>query len=94
MLWVCIFSLIFRSRNTKRRVQVTLFIETAILGLWIPPVYYLAKEIWLIDHFRDYPIPKSSIAALTMWALNMYVWEASSLLTWGCTLTVPGSFDC
>ncbi|KAK4455274.1 hypothetical protein QBC34DRAFT_66577 [Podospora aff. communis PSN243] len=68
MLWVCIFSLIFRS---KRRVQVTLFLETTILGLWIPPVYYLAKEMWLINNFRDYPIPKSSIAALTMWALNM-----------------------
>ncbi|KAK0625847.1 hypothetical protein B0T14DRAFT_387916, partial [Immersiella caudata] len=71
MLWICIFSLILRAKNTKRRVQVTMFIETAILGLWIPPVYYLAKQMWVANNVEGDPIPRSSIAALTMWALNM-----------------------
>jgi hypothetical protein len=45
-----------------------LAIELTILGLWIPPIYYVASEI--ANAIGD-PTPKSTQASLAMFVLNM-----------------------
>jgi len=64
-------ALLFRG-DKKRTYHITLMIELAILALWIPPVYYLATQFALAKKENE-PIPKSSVAALAIFALNMYV---------------------
>jgi len=49
---------------------LTLLLELSILGLWIPPVYYIASAI---ARSPDESVPKSTVAALAIFALNMYV---------------------
>lgn len=66
LLWICLGFLIVR--GTRRNYHYTLFLEVAILGLWIPPVYYIATEI---VQAQDTPVPKENIAALALFALNM-----------------------
>ena len=49
---------------------MTLLLELSILGLWIPPVYYIASAI---ARSPDESVPRSTVAALAIFALNMYV---------------------
>jgi hypothetical protein len=51
-----------------RTYHFTLVLELAILGLWIPPVYYVATEI---ASSPSNAIQKSTKATLAMFALNM-----------------------
>ncbi|GAB1313700.1 F-box domain-containing protein [Madurella fahalii] len=67
LLWLCLGFLAFRG-NRRRTYHWTLAIELAILGLWIPPVYYITIEI---ASAGDGPVPMSTQAALAMFALNM-----------------------
>ncbi|KAK0651069.1 hypothetical protein B0T16DRAFT_309078, partial [Cercophora newfieldiana] len=70
LLWVCIFSLILRGRKSGRGILVTMLVELAILALWIPPVYYLAREFQVMVE-QGKPIPRSSTVTMAMFALNM-----------------------
>ncbi|KAK4130822.1 hypothetical protein BT67DRAFT_452161 [Trichocladium antarcticum] len=67
LLWFCLGFLIFRG-NRRRTYHCTLVLELAILGLWTPPVYYVATEL---ASPRDVPVPKSTQATLAMFGLNM-----------------------
>jgi len=52
-----------------RTYHWTLILELAILGLWVPPIYYIASEI---ADAPDGPVPKITQAVLAMFALNMF----------------------
>ncbi|KAK3356798.1 hypothetical protein B0T25DRAFT_452569 [Lasiosphaeria hispida] len=67
LLWFCFGVLMFRS-NKERTYHWTLFLELTILGLWVPPVYYLAVNI---ASSPSEPVPKSTAATMAMFALNM-----------------------
>lgn len=67
LLWLCLGFLAFRG-NRRRTYHWTLVIELAILGLWIPPIYYIALDIAASG---DRPVPMSARAALAMFALNL-----------------------
>jgi hypothetical protein len=66
LLWVCLVLVAWRNR--RRTYHWSLVMELAILGLWIPPVYYLGTEI---ARAGDQSVPRSTQAALAMFALNM-----------------------
>ncbi|KAJ4405028.1 hypothetical protein N0V82_010390 [Gnomoniopsis sp. IMI 355080] len=44
LTWVCIILIMFRG-NRVRTYHLALLIELAIVGLWIPPIYHIGKEI-------------------------------------------------
>ncbi|KAK0723324.1 hypothetical protein B0T26DRAFT_641452 [Lasiosphaeria miniovina] len=68
LLWVCLGFLVFRG-NRRKTYHWTLFLELTILALWIPPVYYISTDI---INFPENPVPRSTIAALVMFGLNMF----------------------
>lgn len=67
MLWISL-GFITCSRNTWKTYHWILALELIIMGLWIPPIYYVASEI---ANASGDPIPKSTQASLAMFALNM-----------------------
>jgi hypothetical protein len=67
LLWICLGFIVCRG-NVWRTYHYTLTLELIILGLWIPPVYYIAAGL---ASSPDDPVPKSTQAALAMFALNM-----------------------
>ncbi|KAK4216466.1 hypothetical protein QBC37DRAFT_279289 [Rhypophila decipiens] len=66
LLWVVLVMLIFRG-NKVRTYQYTWVLEFIILGLWGPPIYYLAHDI---AAHPEMPVPKYTQAALAMFGLN------------------------
>ncbi|KAK1761547.1 hypothetical protein QBC47DRAFT_31179 [Echria macrotheca] len=67
LLWVCLVLIIFRG-NKHRTYHWTLLFESAILGLWVPPVYHIASQI---GQLGDEPLPRSTIVALVFFAFNI-----------------------
>jgi hypothetical protein len=67
MLWISL-GFITCSRNMWGTYHWILAIELTILGLWIPPIYYVASEI---ANASGDPTPKSTQASLAMFVLNM-----------------------
>jgi hypothetical protein len=63
------FVIILRG-NRVRTYHHSLVLELAVLGLWIPPVYYIIKQI--VDNPGE-AVPASTGACLAMFLLNMYV---------------------
>ncbi|KAK3298092.1 uncharacterized protein B0H64DRAFT_441491 [Chaetomium fimeti] len=54
--------------HTWGKYHYMLGFELVILGLWVPPIYYVASEIATAS---GGPIPSSTQASLAMFALNM-----------------------
>ncbi|KAL1835634.1 hypothetical protein VTJ49DRAFT_6301 [Mycothermus thermophilus] len=67
LLWICLSFLVFRG-HWHRTYHYTLVLEFLILGLWIPPVYHVAREIAGMDAGS---IPGSAKATLAMFVLNV-----------------------
>lgn len=67
MLWISL-GFITCSRNMWGTSHWILAVELAILGLWVPPIYYVASDI---ANASGDPISKSTEASLTMFTLNM-----------------------
>ncbi|KAH8884930.1 hypothetical protein GQ53DRAFT_696760 [Thozetella sp. PMI_491] len=65
LLWICLTILLFRG-NRFRTYIFTLFIELAVLGLWIPPLYRLAKDIAVAKEPS-----KIDVGTLSVYAFNM-----------------------
>lgn len=81
-MWICLGFIVCRG-NVWRTYHYTFTLELIILGLWIPPVYYIAADLATSP---DDPVPKSTQATLAMFALNMLVGHPSVCLTtlyWG-----------
>ncbi|KAL2265108.1 hypothetical protein VTJ83DRAFT_6208 [Remersonia thermophila] len=68
LLWICLSFLVFRG-HWHRTYHYTLILESLILGLWIPPVYHIAREI--AGNTGPGSIPASAKATLAMFVLNM-----------------------
>lgn len=67
LLWVCMAFLILRG-NYVRTYHWVALVELTILGLWIPPLYMVAKNLEV--HLAS-PIRAATIAALVFFAVNM-----------------------
>lgn len=67
LLWICLGFLVFRG-NVLRTYHFTLALELAILGLWVPPVYYISVEV---ANSPGSAVQKSTKATLAMFTLNM-----------------------
>ncbi|KAI3396488.1 hypothetical protein diail_12108 [Diaporthe ilicicola] len=64
MMWFCIVLIMFRG-NKVRTYHVALFLELAIVGLWVPPVYSISKGL------QNEPPSKSTTATLVILGVNM-----------------------
>ncbi|KAK8038516.1 hypothetical protein PG993_006927 [Apiospora rasikravindrae] len=67
LLWVCMAFLVLRG-NYVRTYHWVALVELTILGLWIPPLYMVAKDLDI--HLRS-PIRAATIAALVFFTINM-----------------------
>ncbi|KAK4198656.1 hypothetical protein QBC40DRAFT_308082 [Triangularia verruculosa] len=67
LLWVVMGFLFFRG-SRKRAYRYTLLLELAILGCWIPPVYYISMQI--VSH-PEREVDTAMQAALALFGLNL-----------------------
>ncbi|CAN8097774.1 unnamed protein product [Discula destructiva] len=67
LTWACIFLIMFRG-NKVRTYHWALLIELAIVGLWIPPVYKISKELATSTLGISM---KAAVAIVAFVALNM-----------------------
>ncbi|KAK0736090.1 hypothetical protein B0T21DRAFT_174009 [Apiosordaria backusii] len=67
LLWIVMGFLFFRG-GRKRAYQYTLLLELAILGCWIPPVYYISMQI--VKH-PEREVDTAMQAALALFGLNL-----------------------
>ncbi|KAJ4288801.1 hypothetical protein N0V88_007128 [Collariella sp. IMI 366227] len=69
LLWICLGFLILRG-NRFRTYHWTLSLELVILGLWVAPVYHIAREIVQASSAGD-TVSKATKATQAMFCLNM-----------------------
>ncbi|KAK4180690.1 hypothetical protein QBC36DRAFT_384137 [Triangularia setosa] len=67
LLWIVMGFLFFRG-SRKRAYRYTLLLELAILGCWIPPVYYISMQI--VKH-PEREVDTAMQAALALFGLNL-----------------------
>ncbi|KAK4640049.1 hypothetical protein QC761_611700 [Podospora bellae-mahoneyi] len=67
LLWIVMGFLFFRG-SRKRAYRYTLLLELAILGCWIPPVYYISMQI--VNH-PERDVDAAMQAALALFGLNL-----------------------
>ncbi|KAK0668751.1 hypothetical protein QBC41DRAFT_276079 [Cercophora samala] len=67
LLWIVMGFLFFRA-SRKRAYRYTLLLELAILGCWIPPVYYISMQI--VKH-PEREVDTAMQAALALFGLNL-----------------------
>lgn len=67
LLWLCMAFLMLRGNRVRTYHWVGL-VELVIMGLWIPPMYAVSRDL---ERHPDGTVFESSVAALTFFALNM-----------------------
>ncbi|KAL2131948.1 hypothetical protein VTI74DRAFT_4403 [Chaetomium olivicolor] len=69
LLWICLGILVIRG-NARRTYHWTLALELTILGLWVPPVYHIVREI-IATSTAGASVSKATQAILAMFCMNM-----------------------
>lgn len=56
-------------KGDRFRTCAAFVVELAILGLWVPPIYAIAKGI--VGTPAGTPVPRTTVVTLVFFAMNM-----------------------